>query len=138
MTTGLKCRRIDLVANVSAMIRPTPGIVASLWLSALASRCDLTDPLRRHDAEFGCMAAERVDQLGSLADQRLAHSQDRSLGLLGGGLHRHEPHPRTPGGLANCLGIVAVILGAFHEGLDILRRDQGSDSHCVLGGRLEW
>jgi hypothetical protein len=47
--------------------------------------------------------------------------------LLLGGLHPHEAHPRAPGSLADCLGVVAiVVLGAFHEGLHILRRDQAN------------
>ena len=53
-----------------------------------------------------------------------AHLQHHTVGLLLGGLHRHEAHPRTPGGLTDRLGVIAVVLGALHEGLYILWRDQ--------------
>src|SRR5208337_6585 len=36
----------------------------------------------------------------------------------------HEAHAGTAGGLADHLGVVAVVLGALDEGLDVLRWDQ--------------
>jgi hypothetical protein len=82
-------------------------------------------------AEFTGAAAQRVDQLGALTHQGIAHFQDHALGdrargggLLFGGFHWHDMHAGTPGGLADRFGVVAVVFRAFDEGFHVLRRDQ--------------
>ena len=70
------------------------------------------------------MAAQGVDRLGALAHQHLAVFEDDAVGLLVDGLDHNRAHGGTRGGLADRLGIVAVILGPLDEGLDVLRRDQ--------------
>jgi hypothetical protein len=52
----------------------------------------------------------------------------RARSLLRGGFHRHETHPRTPRGLADRFGVVAIVFAAFDIGFDILRRDE---THCM-------
>jgi hypothetical protein len=44
---------------------------------------------------------------------------------------KHKTRPRAPGGLADRLGVVAVVLGALDEGLHVLRWDQ---AHVVAEG----
>jgi hypothetical protein len=70
------------------------------------------------------MGAQRVDQLGLLGDQRLAHPVDCQGALLILGLDRHKAHARTMHRLADRLGIGLVVLVALHVRLDILRRHQ--------------
>jgi hypothetical protein len=85
---------------------------------------DRAGALRRHDAEFGQVGAQRVDQLGLLADQGLAHPVDRQGALLLLGLDRHEPQARPLHRLADRLGVGPVVLLALDVGLDVLRRHQ--------------
>ena len=70
------------------------------------------------------MTTYRVAQNGALTDQSIAHLQHHALSLLGTGFHRHEMHAGTASGLANRLGIVAVVPAAFNIGFDVLRRDE--------------
>ena len=49
----------------------------------------------------------------ALTDQGLTHLQNHALSLLRDGFHRHEMHARTPGGLADRFGVVAIVLAAF-------------------------
>ena len=84
----------------------------------------MSDSLAGDDAELGGVTAHRVDQSGALTDQGLTHLQDHALSLLRDGFHRHEMHARTPGGLADRFGVVAIVLAAFDIGFDVLRRDE--------------
>jgi hypothetical protein len=59
-----------------------------------------------------------------LTNQGLAHLQYHALSLLRDGLHGYEMHARPPRGFTDRLGVVAVILGSFDVGFDILRRDE--------------
>jgi hypothetical protein len=52
--------------------------------------------------------------------------EDDAVGLLVDGLDHDRAHAGTRRGLADCLGIVAVILGPLDERLDVLRRDQAN------------
>lgn len=46
--------------------------------------------LRRHDAVLGEMAAQRIDELGALPDQKVARSEDHGSRLLSLALDRDE------------------------------------------------
>ena len=85
---------------------------------------DVGGSLRRDQAVLGKMAADRVDELSTLADQHIASPEDHRGGLLGFALHANEAHGRTLRGLANRLGIGRVVLLALNEGLHVGRRDQ--------------
>src|SRR5260221_9215140 len=68
------------------------------------------------------MTTYRVAQSGALTDQGVAHLQNHAPSLLREGFHRHEMHAGTAGGLANRLGVVAVVFAAFDVRFDVLRR----------------
>jgi hypothetical protein len=87
-------------------------------------RHDLSGSLTGDEAELGGVTAHRVDQSGALTDQGLTHLQDHALGLSRDGFRRHEMHARTPGGLADRFGVVAIVFAAFDVGFDVLRRDE--------------
>lgn len=70
------------------------------------------------------MAAQGVVRLGALAHQHVAMFQDHGVRLLLSGFDRHAAHRGPRRRLADRLGIVAIILRAFDEGLDVLCRDQ--------------
>lgn len=58
-----------------------------------------------------------------MIDQPLPGAVEALDVLLDDRFLRHEAHMRLLNGNADCLGIVAVILLAFHEGLHILRSE---------------
>ena len=58
-----------------------------------------------------------------MIDQPLPGAVEALDVLLDDRFLRHEAHMRLLNGNADCLGIVAVILLALHEGLHILRSD---------------
>src|SRR5437763_3860946 len=70
------------------------------------------------------MAPQRVDERGALADQLLAHRLRHGVRLGLSALDRYEAHARTARRFADRLCIGAIVLAAFHERLDVLRRDQ--------------
>ena len=70
------------------------------------------------------MAAQRVDQLGSLTHQGLAHLQNHTLSLLRDGLHQHEMHAWPSSRFTDRLGVISVVLAAFDIGFDVLGRNQ--------------
>ena len=104
-------------------------------------RHDFSGSLTGDDAELGGVSAYRVDQSGALTDQGLTNLQDHALGLLRDRFRRHEMHPRTPGGLTDCFGVVAIVFAAFDKGFDVLRRDEthrvaerGQFASPIMGG----
>ena len=83
----------------------------------------------RHDLpELGQVAAQGVDRLRPLPDQKLTDAEDHRspLGLFT--LHGHETHRRALCGFADRLGIGRIVLLALHEGLDV----GGRDEPCLL------
>jgi len=81
-------------------------------------------PLGRHQAQFGGMAAQGIDQLRALPDQQLARRQQRRPRLVFGRLHRHAADAWLPRRDADRSRVIAVILAALDKRLDVLRRDQ--------------
>jgi hypothetical protein len=67
------------------------------------------------------MPTQRVDDLGALTNEEIARPEYYSCRLLRLALHGHEPHGRSLGGFADCLGIGHIVLLAFDERLHIGR-----------------
>lgn len=65
------------------------------------------------------MAAQSIDGLGSLPDQKFAHAKHhcRALGFIA--LYGLNAHRRTQRGLANRLGISRITFLTFEKGLHI-------------------
>jgi hypothetical protein len=84
----------------------------------------LDEALGSHHAEFRRMATQGIDGLSSLAHQHFAMLEDDAAGLLVGSLDHDPAHGGTRRRLADCLGIMAVILGSLDERLDVLGRDE--------------
>jgi hypothetical protein len=80
--------------------------------------------LRLDDAELGEVPADRVDQLGALADEQVAHPVQHQRRLLRLALDRDEAHRRPCHRLADGRGVGGVVLAAPEVGLDVLRRHQ--------------
>ena len=78
-------------------------------------------PLRCHHAMLGEMAAQRVDQLGTLAHQKIAGPKDHRACLLFFGLHGDKAHCRTRRRLRDRLGVSCIVLLALHKRLHIDR-----------------
>src|SRR5215203_4371690 len=62
--------------------------------------------------------------LGALPDEEIARPEDHGRRLLRLALHGDEPHGRTLGGFADCLGVGHVVLLPLDERLHVGRRDQ--------------
>src|SRR5882724_9931794 len=90
----------------------------------LQQGADLGKPLPGDHPELCRMTPERVDQLRALTNQQLARAQNHQLGLLLRRFHRHKAHARARRRFTDGFGIIAIILAALDEGLDVLRRDQ--------------
>ena len=74
------------------------------------------------------MAAQRVGDLGALADQQVARALQAARGLLGGALDRHEAHVGLKHGRVDGPRVAGIRLVAPHEGLHIGGRQQ---AHAV-------
>ena len=81
-------------------------------------------PLRLNDPELGKMAADRVDQLGALADEQVTRPVQHQGRLLVLTLDRDKAHRGPCHRLANGRGIGGVVLAALEVGLDVLCRHQ--------------
>jgi hypothetical protein len=73
--------------------------------NARRQRLDLVDPLGRDHPEFCGIAADRVGQLGAVADQPVTHAGQHQRRLALRRLHRHEPHGRPAHRFTQCFGI---------------------------------
>lgn len=73
---------------------------------------------------FSKVAAKGVHKLGSLPDKQIARSKKHCLGLLARSSDGHTAHGRAQRCLCHGFCICGVVLLAFHERLDIDRRDQ--------------
>ena len=81
----------------------------------------LGKPLGGDNPMLRQMAAQCVDQLGSLPHQQVARPKDHRSRLLLFRLHRHKAH-RWPGGrLGDRFGVSGVVLLAAHKRLDVNR-----------------
>jgi hypothetical protein len=92
-------------------------------LDSLHQLRHMSRPLGDDQAELGQMPAQRIDDLGPLPHQEIARPEHESGGLGLRAFGSHEAHGRALGGLANRLGISGIVLVAFHERLDVSRRD---------------
>jgi hypothetical protein len=80
--------------------------------------------LRSDHAVLGEVPAQRVDDLGALADEQIARPEDHSRCLLSLALDGHEAHGRALGDSANRLSVGRIVLLPLDERLDVGRRDQ--------------
>jgi hypothetical protein len=87
-------------------------------------RIDLVEPSGGDQSELRRIAADRVAQLGALANQPVAQADQHLRRLPLGRLDRNKAHPRPAHRFADRLRIGAVVLVARHIGLDQLRRQQ--------------
>ena len=95
-----------------------------LPLNSLEQTANRAQPLRGDHPEFGGIAPQRVHQPGALLDEGVAHLQHHQLRLPLRRFDRHRVNVRPAGGFRDRFGVVAVVLAALDERLDILRRDQ--------------
>lgn len=65
------------------------------------------------------MAAQRVDQLGSLAHEQVSGAEEHGTRLLLLRLHGDKPHGRPLCRFGDCLRIGGIVLLALHERLHI-------------------
>ena len=73
---------------------------------------------------FGEMAAQRIDQLGSLAHEQVSGAEEHGTCLLLLGLHGDKPHGRPRCRFGDCRRIGGIVLLALHGRLHIGGRDQ--------------
>ncbi len=116
-------QRLDMRAHLLELC-PCRGGDSVVSSQHAQQRRHFDDAFGHHDAEFRGMATQGIDCLGALAHQRLTVFEDDAIGLLVSRLDHHRAHGGTRRGLADRLGIVAVILSPLDERLDVLRWDQ--------------
>ena len=87
-----------------------------LGLQTRQQRFDLVDAARRDQPKLRRIAANRIGQLGALADQPVARAGQHLRCLLFGGLGRDEPPCRPAHRLAQRLGVRRVVLAALDVG----------------------
>jgi hypothetical protein len=95
-----------------------------LGFGPLQQRLDPAQPGRGNEPKLRRIAADHVDQLGALADQPIAHTNQHQGSLL---LHRfdqYKAHGRPAHGLAQGLRVGRVVLAALDIRLGQLWRDQ--------------
>src|SRR6202163_3763504 len=85
---------------------------------------DASDALGNDNAEFGKMAAKRVNTHGALLDEHFPGLVQHQHGLLIRTLDRHETHARPRHRLADRRRVDRVILAPLDVGLDVSRRYQ--------------
>jgi hypothetical protein len=95
-----------------------PGYRGNAGLIVLDRRHELGDVKRAlcdHHPELSQMAADRIDDLGPLTDQKITSAKHNGGSLLLLALHRHKTHGRSLCGFADRLRIGRIILLPFDE-----------------------
>src|SRR5919107_4006370 len=121
-TTIFACTDCRLSAITTRTERASSG--SSDPGSATRSMSLFTWPLPHDEAELSEVTAQRIDQLGPLADQQVACAEDHSSALCFRALRPDEPHRRTLRRLADRLRIGHVVLLPLHERLHIDWRNE--------------
>jgi hypothetical protein len=85
---------------------------------------DMKRALCDHHPELSQMAADHIDDLGPLTDQKITSAEHNGGSLLLLALHRHETHSRPLCGFADCFRIGRIILLPFDERLQVVWRDE--------------
>ena len=88
-----------------------------VYFGLLEQFANAADSLGDDNAEFGKMAAQRIDAHRSLLDQQLARLVQHQRGLLLRTLNWNKAHPGTRHRFADRLGVDCVILAALDIGL---------------------
>ena len=94
--------------------------------------------LRHHDAQFGEVTAQGIDQGGSLPDQEIAGAVQHEGALLLRGLDRNEAHRRSRDGFTDRRRVRCVVLLPTQIGFDIgggIRRTSWPKAMSV---RAQW
>lgn len=101
-------------------------------LNSLHKLRNASRPFGSHDPEFSQMAAQGIDDLGSLLHEKIARPEHESGGLRLLALGNHKAHGRALGRLADCFGIRRIVLLPLDERPHVSRRDQADITRPVL------
>ncbi len=82
--------------------------------------------MRNNDAVLAEQTADLVHKSHPIGDQTTANPMNSLDRQLFGGFDRNKPHVRTPGCLANRLGVIPIILVGLYIWRDELRADQSN------------
>ncbi|BAR63640.1 uncharacterized protein NK6_d_81 (plasmid) [Bradyrhizobium diazoefficiens] len=97
-------------------------------MRVLNQRGDIGRPLCNDQAVFGEVTSQRVYDLSTLPDQKIASAKHDRARLLVLTLHGGKAHGGALGCFANRFCIGHIVFLAFHKGLYIGRWNQ---THCV-------
>jgi hypothetical protein len=82
----------------------------------LEQRCCAVAALCSDNAEFGHMPTDRIRQHRSLTNQKLSAAMQHQAGLLLFRLRRDKSHRQPRDRLADCGGVVGIVLAALQIG----------------------
>ena len=121
--------RVDLLderrqPGANGLAHDDLAVVVGLALGKALQAISVARALRRDDADFAQVAAQRVEERGPLADQLLANAMAHQLRLVLHRAQRHEPLPRPKRCFADRRRVGRVGLVAPDVGLHVRRRDQ--------------
>src|SRR5882672_12741495 len=119
----------DNAQLIDEAVQRYPG---QLWQTIL--RLMQRDDCRGHAARPACgddaklreVSTQRIDEHGSLTNQKVAHLVQHQRCLLVSGLDGNKAHRRPGHRFSDCLGIGDIGLAALHVWFDIGRRHQSN------------
>ena len=124
-------KSLDLGLKTLQSLNKSEQTGASLFRNRGGRIFDLRDQLvyvdsalRSDEPELAHMAAQRIDDLGSLSDEKIAGSENYGRGLFRLALHGDEAHRWPLSGLTYCLSVGHVVFLPLHERLNVSRWDQ--------------